>query len=302
MADTETITAARRALGEGLAQLRAAAGLSQPQLAPLIGYSRSTIATAETGQRTAARDFWQRCDAVLAAGGMLTRQYDELDVLRRQRRVDLQRATDAERQARVMHRQLAALSIETTPVPNGELEPVTAALDKPWRMGSSTLDATASVLAATRLLEDETSSGAVLQVIRNLVAIADVYAQDARLELRPRMLALTSELHTYLGWLWFAGLRDGQRATVEFDAALALALEADHPDHLAHASSFKAYIALKSQRYDSATALSEAACRDDRTLPALRVFDSYQAGHAYALAGHVRCAERAMLTALTLIS
>jgi len=53
----------------------------------------------------------------------------------------------------------------------------------------------------------------------------------------------------------------------------------------------------KSQRYDSAIALSEAARRDSRTLPALRVFDTYQAGHAYALAGHIRCAEGAMLTA-----
>ena len=53
----------------------------QPQLAPLVGYSRSTVANAETGRRTAARDFWHCCDEVLATTGALTRQYDELDAL-----------------------------------------------------------------------------------------------------------------------------------------------------------------------------------------------------------------------------
>jgi transcriptional regulator with XRE-family HTH domain len=80
--DSEDVVAARRALGKRLAQLRVAAGFSQPQFAPFIGYSRSTVSTAETGQRTAARDFWQRCDQVLANDGGLTRQYDELEALR----------------------------------------------------------------------------------------------------------------------------------------------------------------------------------------------------------------------------
>ena len=102
MTDIEDFAAARRSLGDRLAQLRMAAQLSQSQLAPLIGYSRSTIATAETGQRTAARDFWQRCDQVLGSGGVLTCRYDELDALLCQRRRTAQQAAQAERAARLV--------------------------------------------------------------------------------------------------------------------------------------------------------------------------------------------------------
>jgi len=129
MSDDERIAGARRALGERLAQLRSAAGFSQPQLAPFIGYSRSTIATVETGRRTAALDFWQRCDDVLATGGVLTRQYAELTALLEQQRRMIAVTAQAERQARVLERWrqakeagAAALSFDD------ELEPAVAAL------------------------------------------------------------------------------------------------------------------------------------------------------------------------------
>jgi DNA-binding XRE family transcriptional regulator len=299
VSDTEDIAAARRALGKHLARLRTAAGHSQFQLAPLIGYSRSTIATAETGKRIAAREFWQSCDEVLASDGVLTRQYDELNALRSRHHAAVQQATQLKQRARVLCWQLAAIerTDATGPVHGPELEPMTAALDKPWRIGRASLNAVASVLAATRLLEDQTSSRAVLPVVRNLVAIIDVYAREARSEVRPRTLALASELHCYLGWLWFEALRADRRAGADFDAALSLAVEADHPDHLAHAASFKGYVGLKTNRLGQAIALSEAAQRDSRTLPALRVFDGYQTGHAYALAGDARHADQAMLAA-----
>lgn len=101
MADAEDVQQAARVLGARLAALRVQASVSQPQLAPLIAYSRSTIANAETGRRSAARDFWQRCDRALGTGGVLARQYDELEALREQHQAAKQQAAQAQRQARV---------------------------------------------------------------------------------------------------------------------------------------------------------------------------------------------------------
>jgi DNA-binding XRE family transcriptional regulator len=62
---------------------RPAAGLSQEQLAPLSGHSRSTVANAETGRQRAPREFWKLCDAALGTGTALTRGYDEVQALQR---------------------------------------------------------------------------------------------------------------------------------------------------------------------------------------------------------------------------
>jgi DNA-binding XRE family transcriptional regulator len=68
VADSEIVAQARVALGRQLAASRRAAGLSQEQLAPLSGHSRSTVANAETGRQRAPRDFWKLCDAALVTG------------------------------------------------------------------------------------------------------------------------------------------------------------------------------------------------------------------------------------------
>ncbi|HEY0636503.1 MAG TPA: helix-turn-helix transcriptional regulator [Pseudonocardiaceae bacterium] len=298
MSDDGYIAAARRALGERLAQCRSAAGLSQGQLASFVGYGRSTIATAETGRRTAALDFWQRCDDVLTTGGVLTRQYIGLRTVVEQQRRTLALTAQAERQARVLNGWRRAKETgAAAPTLDDELEPALAALGKPWKVGAPALDALASVLRGTRLLEDQTSSSAVLPTVRNLAAIADVYVGDARSAVRAQTLELASELHLYLGWLSFDAGCPPQQPGKAFDTAMSLAVEADNADHLAHAASFKGYVALKAERLDQAVTLSEVAQRDSRTLPALRAFDGYQAGWAHALAGQTRCAEHAMVTA-----
>ena len=65
------------ALSRALAALRCAAGLSQADLAALAGYSVTTVGHAETGRVWQSRAFWEKTDAVLAAGGELTRRLDE---------------------------------------------------------------------------------------------------------------------------------------------------------------------------------------------------------------------------------
>jgi hypothetical protein len=67
---------AARALSRGLAGRRHACGLTQPGLSALTGYSVTSIGHAETGRLWQSRQFWEKTDLALAAGGELTRLYD----------------------------------------------------------------------------------------------------------------------------------------------------------------------------------------------------------------------------------
>lgn len=65
------------AIGELLAALRKSAGLTQHALGRRIGYSRSTVASAETGHGLPTRLFWHSCDDALSADGSLKRAYGQ---------------------------------------------------------------------------------------------------------------------------------------------------------------------------------------------------------------------------------
>jgi DNA-binding transcriptional regulator YhcF (GntR family) len=67
---------ARRALSAGLAARRHAAGLTQVELAALAYASVTTVGHAETGRVWQSRQFWERADAALGAGGDLLRLHD----------------------------------------------------------------------------------------------------------------------------------------------------------------------------------------------------------------------------------
>jgi hypothetical protein len=64
---------AARALSRTLAARRHACGLTQPGLSAL---SVTTIGHAETGRLWQSREFWEKTDLALAAGGELTRLHD----------------------------------------------------------------------------------------------------------------------------------------------------------------------------------------------------------------------------------
>ena len=66
----------RETLSRTLAALRHAAGLTQLDLAAVLGVSLTTVGHGETGRIWQARDFWQHADQILDAGGDLLRLYD----------------------------------------------------------------------------------------------------------------------------------------------------------------------------------------------------------------------------------
>jgi hypothetical protein len=71
-----TLASAARALSGALATRRRAAGLTQPQLAKVIGLSVTTIGHAETGRLWQSRHFWEQADKGLSAGGALLALHD----------------------------------------------------------------------------------------------------------------------------------------------------------------------------------------------------------------------------------
>ena len=69
--------ALRQRLSRELAARRRAAGLTQPQLAKMLGVSVTTVGHAETGRLWQARGFWERADGGLLADGALLRLHEQ---------------------------------------------------------------------------------------------------------------------------------------------------------------------------------------------------------------------------------
>ncbi len=127
---TETVTQMRRALGRQLAAMRNRAGLSQWDLAPLTGYSRSTLSDAELGRHRQRREFWLRCDGLLKADGRLVAAYDRTEtaaaVISQRARSAAQLARDEHASARLQAVHPVAgggtqeLAVDNRPDPPGE--------------------------------------------------------------------------------------------------------------------------------------------------------------------------------------
>ncbi len=116
----ETVTQLRRALGRQLAAMRNRAGLSQWELAPLTGYSRSTLSDAELGRHRLRREFWLRCDELLEADGRLVACYDRVESAAAGLR---QRARSTAQLARGEHAQAGLQAVRPAPPGNPNREP-----------------------------------------------------------------------------------------------------------------------------------------------------------------------------------
>jgi DNA-binding transcriptional regulator YhcF (GntR family) len=74
--DKQARAGAARALSAALVRLRAAAGLTQAELAEAAGFSLTAVGHAETGRTWQADLFWAQADKALDAGGKLARLHD----------------------------------------------------------------------------------------------------------------------------------------------------------------------------------------------------------------------------------
>jgi DNA-binding GntR family transcriptional regulator len=69
--------ALRQVLSRALAARRRAAGLTQPELAKLLGVSVTSVGHAETGRVWQSGGFWRQADGLLLAGGALLRIHED---------------------------------------------------------------------------------------------------------------------------------------------------------------------------------------------------------------------------------
>lgn len=75
--DEQTATDAERVLSTALAGRRRSAGMTQIELAAIVGVSVTTVGHAETGRLWQSRGFWERADQALGARGLLLRHHDD---------------------------------------------------------------------------------------------------------------------------------------------------------------------------------------------------------------------------------
>ena len=76
--EPDEVAAMRRDLGRQLANRRKAAGLVQREFGALVGYSRTAVANAETGNARIGRVLWERADRVLGSGELFARGFDRI--------------------------------------------------------------------------------------------------------------------------------------------------------------------------------------------------------------------------------
>lgn len=118
------LASATRALSAGLAARRRAAGLTQAELAALGFASVTTVGHAETGRVWQSRQFWERVDAALGAGGDLLRLHDAYRAAGPVRQQGQQAQSDWEERAEATdHRSAAPLPEAGGPVALGQAEP-----------------------------------------------------------------------------------------------------------------------------------------------------------------------------------
>ncbi|MGH3940251.1 MAG: helix-turn-helix domain-containing protein [Pseudonocardiaceae bacterium] len=131
MTTHQTITAARKAFGRQLAELRGAANLTQTELAGLVGYSRSTVANIEAGYQSASPEFCRKCDHALSSGGVLRAALEEIEELERELHRRAAASAQQDRRAQIQACQQGHEITRTPtagPVANGSGGPAASAI------------------------------------------------------------------------------------------------------------------------------------------------------------------------------
>lgn len=110
--DSPELVALKRALGQQLAALRKSAELGQQQVGRKAGYSRSSVAKAETGRQLLTREFWKTTDHLLNAEGALLADYEQVRAAQEEHEARSREATLAQAYAEA-HAQAQALRAAT---------------------------------------------------------------------------------------------------------------------------------------------------------------------------------------------
>lgn len=296
MITPEQLADARRNLGQQLAARRETAGLTQRQLARLVGYTRSAIANVETGRSIQPRDCWVRYDELLRADGALLAGYDQYRGLLSRYRHQAAQERDRERAAKIdQWRHAHTLAIEADGAsrvalgpdhdtgfgemrPEQHLTPIDPDLCAHWYD-------VLRVLAAT---DDALGVHGLLRVVRNGIMLIDSHRRAADGPLRQKVAAVEARWLEFGSWI---AENEQQPSTADrwLRTARSLAEEAGDRVNTAYIQMRQAQQAIEAADAATSAALAEPIMRDGSLPPRVRALAAVR--HAQAQANERNTAE-----------
>ncbi|MFG1673478.1 helix-turn-helix transcriptional regulator [Micromonospora sp. NPDC049282] len=235
--------------GSELRRLRASAGLSLRQLAPLVLSSRGHLHDLETGRRQPTADLAGRLDEALTASGLLLSL-----VLPSPTVIDPQRLAHVAQHPRLVD--------------------------------SATLHALAKSLAAHRRLEDSLGAASLLPTVRAQLGMVTTLVAETPDRLRARVADVAAQWAQFGGWL-YAASEQRRLAARWYDTALAWGNEAGNVDMIATILSMRGHLAWSERRPQALIDLSAAAARQAAS-PGVRAIATQQQARGHALIGEAR--------------
>ncbi|GAA5066524.1 helix-turn-helix domain-containing protein [Nocardia callitridis] len=175
------------------------------------------------------------------------------------------------------------------------VERLTTVARTPARVDAAALSDVATILAATRRIEDAAGALTVLPAVRGMAEMAETFASEAKAE-RDAAAALASEIMQYRGWLEHAiGADTAARRTVA--TAVGLAKESREPDRLAHSLGFLGYVTVSAGNYDAVIGLSDAALAVRDAHPVVTAYGRMRRAELLATHREPTAAQRALVRA-----
>ncbi len=305
LAEYENVAQDRRLLGRQLAAFRKALGIRQVDLAPLVSYTRSTVANAETGIQKVPRGFWQRCDQVLNTGGVLTVGYDRLRAADGAQRAAEARAMSVHLDGVGRRRRTSDSHLSTKiDVVNGsepEEDSSTASLitgltqlaaepsdcedhiDDNWLAVLPLPCAVEFLLKLSLKLDDERGGDALFAPLSQFVASAAPVVKD---DASGSDLSAFAQLSQMTGWLALDAQRHGA-ARRYLNTAVYAAHEADEPGLAASALAYMSLQDTYRGRVNSALSLARTAYEigSGYATPLTQTMLATRLARAYATAG-----------------
>ena len=264
----------QRQLGTALAEWRKLAGLNQTELARRLTYDRSTVAHAERAAQVPAEEFWQGCDALLAANGALLGLYQALQQAKQRKTDQAAAKARAERHAR--------LGARLNPSPDGPGLATHAAV---------LTDHLAEVQAALRRAEDETGARPVLPAALAQARVVDGLAGAVRGAALVPLLREAAQWSQFTAWLHTdLGMRD--RAAEWYLRAGEQAREAGDADMVSTVLSMRSHLAWSSRQPVLAAGLAEGAVAVPGTHTVTRSQATQQLARGLAMLGEQDRVER----------
>ncbi|MGH3860854.1 helix-turn-helix transcriptional regulator [Actinokineospora sp.] len=276
----------RCSLGQRLAMLRTAAGVTQGQLAAAVYCDRTTVTHIEKGRGRADEQFWQTADRIVEAGGSLLAAYRDLETARQECDLRARRSALEALRAKAHSFTTTPLTGNTSSVFDG-YDDETAAVELARRVaasdvGDETLGQLEGAMDELAMAYPVTAPQDLLVRLRSHLAYVSSLT-DSRMTLvgRRRLLVLGGWL-SLLAATVHIDLKHHAAATARLRTAASLARHAEHDEIRAWCFETEAWRVLTEGDYRRAVKLSRAAQELAPAGSSIAVQSTAQEGRAWA--------------------